>query len=47
MIFHEIQEKRNEDKVSQPWLLIIFVGRIVRQDIIDISEDYLTNKTGV
>ena len=44
IIFHEIilqkiQKKHDEDKASKPLLLNIFVGLIVRQGILDISED--------
>ena len=39
MLYHEMQEKHNEDKANKPWLLIIYVGRIVRQQLLDISAD--------
>ena len=39
MLFHKMQEKHYEDKEIKPWLIIIFVGRIVRQEILDISAD--------
>ena len=39
MLFHEMQEKHDEDKASKPQLLILSVGRIGQQDPPDISED--------
>ena len=39
MSFHKMQEKHDEDKASKSRLLIIFVGRIVQQDLLDISAD--------
>ena len=38
MIFHEMQENHDEEKVSKSWLLIIFVDSIARQELLDISE---------
>ena len=34
-----MQEKHDEDKASKPWSLIISVGCIVQQDLLDISVD--------
>ena len=34
-----MQENHYEDKASKPWLLIISVGRIARQNLLDISDD--------
>ena len=39
MIFHEMQEKNDEDKSSKPRLLIIFVGHIIWQELLDISAE--------
>ena len=48
MLFHEMQEKHDEEKSSNPRLLIIYVGgSIARQKLLDISAEYLTNNTGV
>ena len=44
---HEMQEKYDEEKARNPRLLILSVGRIARQQILDISADYLTKNTGV
>ena len=45
--FHKMQVNHDEEKSSKPQLLIMFVGRIVRQELLDISADYLTNNKGV
>ena len=37
IIFHKMKEKHDEYKASEPRLLILFVGRIVLQDLLDIS----------
>ena len=47
IIFREMQEKHDEDKASKPRLLIIFVGHIVRKDLLDISAVCLIKNTGV
>ena len=47
MLSHDMQENHDEEKTSKPWLIIIFVGGIVRQELLDISADELTNSTGV
>ena len=47
MIFHEMQEKHDEEKSSKPRLLILSVGRISRKELLDILLDQLTNNTGV
>ena len=39
ILFHKIQEKHYEDKAINPRLIILYVGRIVRQEIVDISAD--------
>ena len=39
MHFHEIQEKHDEEKASKPRLLILSVGRIARQELLDITMD--------
>ena len=39
MLFHKMQEKHDEDKASKPRLLILFVGHIARQELLDISAD--------
>ena len=35
--FHEMQLKHDEDKASKPRLLVLFVGCIVRQELLDVS----------
>ena len=45
--FHKMQEKRDGEKSRKPWLIIISVGRIALQELIDISADDLANNTGV
>ena len=45
--FHKIQEKHDGEKARKPRLLILSVGRIARQQLLDISADYLTNNIGV
>ena len=47
MLFHEMQEKHDEDKASKPRLLILSVGSIERKELLDISADELTNNAGV
>ena len=42
-----MQEKYDDDKASKPWLLILYVGHIAWQEILDIPADQLTNNTGV
>ena len=37
IIFHKIQENHDEDKARKTWLLILFVVRIVRQELLEIS----------
>ena len=44
---HKMQEKHDEEKARNPRLLILSVGRIARQQILDISADYLKKNTGV
>ena len=39
ILFHKMEEKHNEYKASKPRLLIIFVGCIVCQELLDISLD--------
>ena len=39
MIFQEMQEKHDMEKASKPRLLIIFAGRIVWQELLDISSE--------
>ena len=39
IFFHKMQEKHDEDKESKPWLPILFMGFIVRQEVLDISAD--------
>ena len=39
MIFHEMQENQDEEKESKPRLLILSVGRIARQELLNISAD--------
>ena len=39
MLFHEMQENHYEDKASNTQLLIIFAGRIVQQELLNISAD--------
>ena len=46
-VFHEMYGKHDGGKVRKPGLLIIYVGRIARQQLLDISADYLTNNRGV
>ena len=41
-----MQKNYDEDKSSKPWLLIIFVGRIVWKELLGISAEYMTNNTG-
>ena len=38
-IFQKMQEKNDEEKSSNPRLLIVSVGGISRQEILDISAD--------
>ena len=38
MIFHKMQEKHDEEKSSEPRLLIISLGVIVCKELIDILE---------
>ena len=45
--FQEMQEHHDGEKVRNPWLLIISVGHIARQQLLDISAEYLTNNRGV
>ena len=40
-----MQEKHDEEKSIKPRLLIIFVVNIVRQELLDISADWLENNT--
>ena len=47
MILHKMQEKHDEDKASKPRLIILFVGHIGWQELLDISADYLENNTCV
>ena len=42
-----MQEKNDEEKASKPQLLILSVGCILRQELLDNSEDELMNNTGV
>ena len=37
IIFREIQEKHDEEKVSKSWLIILFVGRILLEELLYIS----------
>ena len=39
LLFHEMQEKHDEEKAGKPWLLILFVGRIGRKELLDILVD--------
>ena len=39
ILFHEMQENHYEEKSSEPQLLIIFVGRIVLQELLDNSAE--------
>ena len=39
MLFHEMQEKRNEDKTSKTRLLILVVGHIGRKELLNTSTD--------
>ena len=39
MLFHKMRGNHYEDKSSKPRLLILFVERIVRQNLLDISEE--------
>ena len=39
MLFHKIQENYDEEKSGKPRSLIIFVGRIIRKELLDISEE--------
>ena len=45
--FHEMQEKHNGEKIKESKLNILSMGRIARQQLLDISADYLTNNIGV
>ena len=42
-----MHENHDQGKVSKPRLLMIYVGRIARQEQLDISEDYMKNHTFV
>ena len=37
-----MQEKQDEEKSMKPQLLILYVGRISLQQLLDISVEYLT-----
>ena len=37
--FQEMHENNDENKASKPWLLILFLGRILRQELPDISAE--------
>ena len=39
MLIHEMQESHDEEKPSKPRLIIISVGRIARQEALDISAE--------
>ena len=42
-----MQENNDGEKVRKPRLLVLSVGRIARQQLLDISLDDLTNNRGV
>ena len=39
MLFHEMQEKQDEEKSRKPGLLILYVGYIAWQQILDITAE--------
>ena len=45
--FHEMQENQNGGKSRKPRLIIIYVGHIKPQQLLENSAEYLTNNTGV
>ena len=44
---HEMQEKHDQEKERKPRLLILSVGCIARQKLLDISAYLVMNNTGV